>query len=84
MSQTGRFVARTTGRESLGTTPTLETNMKELAKLTFSVPETATLLGISRAHAYELVARKELPAIRLGRRVLVPRRAIQELLQHGD
>jgi excisionase family DNA binding protein len=32
----------------------------------------ASLLGISRALAYELVARGELPSIRLGRRLLVP------------
>jgi excisionase family DNA binding protein len=31
------------------------------------------VLGISRALAYELVARGELPSIRLGRRVVVPR-----------
>ena len=52
-------------------------------KLTLSVPETAKLLGISRAHAYELVARNELPAIRLGRRLVIPRQAIETLLQHG-
>jgi excisionase family DNA binding protein len=49
----------------------LEITMNNLAKLTFTVPETASLLGISRAHAFELVARKELPAVRLVRRVVV-------------
>jgi excisionase family DNA binding protein len=58
--------------------------MNDPAKLTLSVPETANLLGISRAHAYELVARHELPAIRLGRRLLVPRHAIHDLLRHPD
>ena len=38
------------------------------------------MLGISRAHAYELVARGELPHLRLGRRVVVPKRAIEVLL----
>ena len=38
----------------------------------WSVEEAARLLGISRAHAYELVARGELPHLRLGRRVVVP------------
>ncbi|HVB01385.1 MAG TPA: helix-turn-helix domain-containing protein [Acidimicrobiales bacterium] len=37
-----------------------------------SVNEAPEWLGISRAFAYELVARGELPSIRLGRRVLVP------------
>jgi len=38
------------------------------APLTVTVEEASRLLGISRAHGYELVARGELPAIRLGRR----------------
>jgi excisionase family DNA binding protein len=44
------------------------------------VPEVAELLGISRSLAYELVARRELPSVRLGRRILVPRRVIEEVL----
>jgi excisionase family DNA binding protein len=37
------------------------------------VAEAGEMLGISRAFAYELVARGELPVIRLGRRLLVPK-----------
>jgi excisionase family DNA binding protein len=48
--------------------------------LVLSVGDAARLLGISRAHAYQLVARGELPHIRLGRRVVVPRRAIDLLI----
>ncbi len=55
--------------------------MLDQDKLTFTVPETAALLGISRAHAYEIVARHHLPAIRLGRRVVIPRQALQDMLQ---
>jgi excisionase family DNA binding protein len=50
------------------------------ARLVWSVDETARRLGISRAHAYELIARGDLPSLRLGRRILVPVRAIEELL----
>jgi excisionase family DNA binding protein len=42
-------------------------------RLVLTVTEAAELLGISRAFAYELVARGELPSIHLGRRVVVPR-----------
>ena len=49
--------------------------------LVLSVGDAARLLGISRAHAYELVARDELAHIRLGRRVVVPRRAIDQLIE---
>lgn len=50
------------------------------SKLTLTVHEAAELLGISRAFAYELVARHELPSIRLGRRVVIPRKALEQLL----
>ena len=45
----------------------------EDGRLVLTVAEAAELLGISRALAYELVARGELPSIRLGRRVVIPR-----------
>ncbi len=49
-------------------------------RLTVSVEEAAAMLGISRAHAYELVRRGELPRLQLGRRVVVPRRALEDLV----
>jgi excisionase family DNA binding protein len=48
-----------------------------------TVPEAGELLGISRAFAYELVARGELPFIRLGRRVVVPKAALLELVNQA-
>jgi excisionase family DNA binding protein len=47
--------------------------LREGDRLVLSVEEAGRLLGISRAFAYELVARGELPVIRLGRRVVVPK-----------
>jgi excisionase family DNA binding protein len=38
------------------------------------------MLGISRSSAYECVRRGELRALRLGRRLVVPRSALEELL----
>jgi excisionase family DNA binding protein len=38
------------------------------------------MLGVSRTLGYELVARGELGAVRLGRRVVVPLAAIDALL----
>jgi excisionase family DNA binding protein len=49
-------------------------------RLVFTVAEAGQLLGISRAFAYELVARGELPVIRLGRRRLVPKVALLALV----
>lgn len=45
-------------------------------RLVLTIAEAAELLGISRAFAYELAAQGGLPTIRLGRRRLVPRRAL--------
>jgi len=56
----------------------------EQLPLTLSVTEAAKRLGISRAFAYELVARGELPCMRFGRRVVVPRRALERLVDAAD
>lgn len=47
---------------------------------TMRVNEVAIELGISRASAYEAVARGEIPSIRIGRRVLVPTAALRRML----
>lgn len=50
------------------------------APATMTVEDCARHLGISRSLAYEAVQRGELPAIRIGRRVLVPRDGIERML----
>ena len=44
------------------------------------VPEAAKILGVSRNSGYEAVKRKEIPSIRIGRRLRVPRAALNKLL----
>jgi excisionase family DNA binding protein len=44
------------------------------------VAEAGALLDLSRAFAYELVARGELPVVRFGRRIVVPKAALLDLL----
>jgi excisionase family DNA binding protein len=51
--------------------------------LVLTVEESATLLGISRGLAYELVRRGSIPSIRLGRRLVVPRRRLLAMIE-GD
>lgn len=48
--------------------------------LTLTVERAGRLLGISRGLAYELVRRGEIPSVRLGRRIVVPARAIDAML----
>jgi excisionase family DNA binding protein len=53
-------------------------------RLTYTVLEVGRLLGISRGAAYEGVASGEIPSIRIGRRLLVPRAAFNRLLDLKD
>jgi len=52
----------------------------EEERLTLTVEETAKLLGIGRQLAYDRVKTGEIPVIRIGRRLLVPRSALEKLL----
>jgi len=53
-------------------------------RLTVTVEEAAQVLGISRATAYEAVGLGEIPCIRIGRRILIPRMALDRLLEGVD
>jgi excisionase family DNA binding protein len=48
--------------------------------LTMTVEEAGRLLGIGRGLAYEAARKGDIPTIRLGRRLLVPRARLLELL----
>lgn len=51
--------------------------------LVYSVPEAGRLLSLSRATAYMLANRGILPTIRLGRRLVVPKIAIERMLSEA-
>ena len=53
-------------------------------RLTVSVPEAARLLGVSRMTAYSAIREGVIPSLRIGRRVLVPRAALDRLLAQAD
>jgi excisionase family DNA binding protein len=56
----------------------------EIIKRTYSVPEAAKVLGISRSLAYELVRTKQLPVIELGnKRKVIPIMAIERILSEA-
>lgn len=57
-----------------------EAKNEDRERLTLTVDEVAALLGISRGLAYELARCGKLPALRLGRRLLIPRSALKDLL----
>ena len=49
-------------------------------KLTYSVPEVAKLLGLSRASTYEAVKTGQIPSISFGKRIFIPRVALEQML----
>ena len=49
-----------------------------------TVEEAAEVLGISRGSAYRAVGQGEIPVLRLGRRLVVPRAALARMLALGD
>lgn len=51
---------------------------------TYRVPEVARILGLGRTATYDAIRRGDLPALRVGGRVLVPRVAIERLLGEDD
>ena len=53
-------------------------------KMTLSVEEAAKVLGIGRNLCYDRVKTGEIPVIKIGRRLLVPRRALEKLLEQGQ
>jgi excisionase family DNA binding protein len=56
------------------------TDLTTDSRLTWTVEEAADLLGISRPSAYAAVNNADIPSIRVGRRLLVPKAALEKLL----
>ena len=52
-------------------------------KIILSVTETACLLGLSRNSTYQGVQSGAIPSIRVGKRILVPRAALERMLEGG-
>ena len=67
--------------------PTLQPDAQSLSldtmPLLIAVPDAARLLGIGTTLAWDLVRGGDLPSVKLGRRVLIPR-AVLERLAHAD
>lgn len=51
--------------------------------MTYSIDEAAGLLGVSRGSAFKAARLGEIPVIRIGHRMLVPKAALDKLLREG-
>jgi hypothetical protein len=54
--------------------------MKTVKRQVYDISEIATLFGIGRNHAYEAAKAGMIPTIRLGKRIVAPRAAIDRML----
>jgi excisionase family DNA binding protein len=52
-------------------------------RVTWTVHETAERLGLTLSTVYAYIESGELPAVRLGRRLLVPREAVERLVENA-
>jgi excisionase family DNA binding protein len=52
-------------------------------RLCISVTEAAQMLTISRNLAYEMVKQGRIPVIKFGKRLLIPRLALEKMLEKG-
>jgi len=50
---------------------------------TLKIEEAAEILGISRGLAYEAARSGQIPALRIGNRLVVPRMALERMLREG-
>jgi excisionase family DNA binding protein len=53
-------------------------------RLTFTVPEAGRIIGISRGCAYEAARSGQIPTIRIGGRLVVPKAALMKMLEASD
>jgi excisionase family DNA binding protein len=52
-------------------------------RLVLNVEEARVVLGLSRGLMYEAIRRGEIPSLRIGRRILIPRVGLARMLESG-
>lgn len=55
-----------------------------MEKLLLKPSEVTQILGIGRSLVYELIARKEIPSVRIGRCIRVPSESLQQWLKDQE
>jgi excisionase family DNA binding protein len=60
-------------------------NMKgQTERLTYDIEEAGRKLGVGRNKAYEAARAGQIPTIRIGKRLLVPKAAFDRLVENGS
>lgn len=58
--------------------------MQEVARITYTAPELAKALGVSRAGAYNLMNCESFPSFRIGRKPVVRKEALEEWIKEQE
>lgn len=56
---------------------------QEIECKTLSISEAGKILGLGRNKAYEAVQRGEIPSLRFGGKTVIPRKAIDKMLENA-
>jgi excisionase family DNA binding protein len=51
-----------------------------MEKLVYTVQETAEILNIGMNKAYEMIQQKQIPFVRVGRKILIPKQTLEKWL----
>jgi excisionase family DNA binding protein len=57
---------------------------EEITPATYSVVEAGRLLGLGRSSAYAAARRREIPVLRFGQLLRVPKAALDRMLEKAD
>lgn len=60
------------------------TSSPALSQRTYSVTDVARIFGVTPSHVWRLCQRGDLPSIRLGSRILIPRDVVDRILSEAD
>jgi excisionase family DNA binding protein len=55
----------------------------EIDRLTYTILEAAKALGVGKGKAYEMARTGQLPVLRFGKRLVVPRYALEQMLKQA-
>ncbi|MGH9287513.1 MAG: helix-turn-helix domain-containing protein [Acidimicrobiales bacterium] len=61
----------------------MSTQPIDVERIAYSPAEFAAAVGCSRQHVQNLIARGELPSVKLGRKRLIPRTALEALFEEA-
>ena len=57
---------------------------EQITPQVYTVAETQRILKLGRSSLYEAIARGDIPTIRIGKRLLIPRKALERMLERAD